>query len=164
MDKKNIYWLIGGVVLTVLVWNFIIDKRKSDSIISKTDTLTVTKYVDRPITITHWKAKIDTIQVKTLIRDTIYQDIPLIFASVDTLLQKDSSLLKIKYYFPPANYFDIDLKIKEKITVSTITKEVLKSESFWDRFGYSVQGGFGFGLINRNFDVYVGIGASFRIK
>jgi len=164
MDKKNIYWLIGGIVLTVLVWNFIIDRRQETKVVSKTDTLTVIKTVNKPIEIIKWKAKLDTIKVPEIINihDTIWTS--QIVASADTLLTKDSSSVKVKYFFPPANYFDIDLKIKEKITVNTITKEVIKPESFLDRFGYSIQGGFGYGLINKTFDVYVGVGVHFRIK
>lgn len=164
MNKKNIYWLIGGIILTVLVWNFIIDRRQEVKVVSKTDTLTVIKTVNKPIEVVKWKSKLDTIKIPQVvnIHDTVWTS--QIVASADTTFKKDSSSVSVKYFFPPLNYFDVKLNLKEKIITNTITKEVLKPDSFWDRFGYSIQGGFGYGLINKTFDCYIGVGVHFRIK
>lgn len=74
------------------------------------DTVRVvdTLFVDRKIEVLKWKAKIDT-----LYRDS--SQLPQLVASADTLIQKDSAQIKVKYFFPPVNKFDLDINIKEKI-------------------------------------------------
>lgn len=162
MDKNKLNWLLIGIIGVFTVWTFVIDhKPKSEiKIVTKVDSV----YVDKPIYITKIRAKLDTLLVPDIIikRDTVWKS--QIVASADTLITRDSSSAKIKYFFPPLNYFDVDLKLREKVKTITITKEIPTEPSFWDRFGWSIQGGFGYGLINKQFDVYIGLGASFRIK
>jgi uncharacterized protein (UPF0333 family) len=105
-------------------------------------------------------AKIDTVTL----RDSIYviQDIEV--ASSDTLITKDSSLIKIKYYFPPIGKFDVWTSIKSRIIYRPEIIEVEKPESFGSRFGTSVQTGVGYGWMNKKVDFYTGIGFHFKIN
>lgn len=104
------------------------------------DTVRVvdTLYVDKPVQIVKWKAKIDT----------VYKDnIPQIVASADTLIEKDSAQVKVKYYFPPVNKFDLDINVKERIihivdsVKVTIEKEKIVEPPFYkDNWFYSTVG------------------------
>ena len=162
MTLNKAYLIIG--ILAVVVGILTINNFKKPSITApKIDTVKVVKTIDKPIYLTKWKAKLDTISVETVKHDTVTVE-KILVAKADTLISKDSSSVKIKYYFPPLNYFDVDLKIKERNTTLTITKEIEKPESFWNRFSYGIQVGFGQGLINKQFDIFVGIGVHFRIK
>lgn len=88
----------------------------------------------------------DTITINRLIAqlDTVYIDdtTKVISASADTTFQKDSSKISVKYFFPPLNYFDIALDLKEKIITKTKTitevKEFEKPIPFYkDNWFYS---------------------------
>lgn len=160
--QNNTYKLIiGGLIIAVVIL-FISYLRKPTTInVPQIDTVKTVQYIQKPVYVTTLKAKLDTLILESVKSDTVYKEV-IITASADTLLVKDSSYIKVKYHFPPANYFDIDAQIKERQTTLTITKE--KPETFWDRFGYGLQAGFGTGLINKNFDIYFGIGVHFRIK
>ena len=104
--------------------------------------------------------KIDTFYF----HDTIYKNIPLKFASTDTIITKDSSLIKIRYLFPPINKFDVWASIKSKIRYIPEIHEIEKPETFWDRFGLSIQTGLGYGWVHKNVDFYTGIGAHFKFN
>jgi hypothetical protein len=87
-----------------------------DTVVQR-DTLTRVDTVRIPKTVyvTKLQAKLDTIYVNNN---------PVQVAKADTILQKDSSKIKISYYFPPLNYFEAKFDIKEKIieTLKTITE------------------------------------------
>lgn len=125
--------------------------------LTKIDTLVK----EKPIYLTKLSSKLDTIYINNT---------PQITATADTLLRQDSSKIKVTYFFPPQNYFDIDMILKEKIIIQTdsifktIEKILPYEESFWDRFNISVQAGFGQGLIHKQFDVWYGIGISYKLK
>jgi hypothetical protein len=125
--------------------------------LTKVDTLVK----ERPIYLTKLSSKLDTIYI---------DNTPQVTATADTLLKEDSSKIKITYFFPPRNRFDVDMDLKEKLIIrtdsvfKTIEKTLPYEESFWDRFNISVQAGFGQGMIHKNFDVYYGIGLSYKIK
>lgn len=95
--------------------------------------------------------------------DTLYKNIPLKFAYSDTLIAKDSSQIKVTYYFPPLNKFNVWADIKEKITYLPEIVEIVKPGTFWDRFGVSLQAGAGYGWLNKKVDIYTGVGFHFRI-
>jgi len=76
---------------------------------------------------------VDTIRVPKIIYvqklhakiDTVFIDSSkVLVAHADTTIQKDSSKVKVSYYFPPQNYFEIMLDLKEKIIheLKTITE------------------------------------------
>ena len=80
----------------------------TDTVI-KRDTVTHVDTIKVPKTIfvSKWKARIDTVKVGP--------DSGCIVAKADTIIQKDSSKIKVSYYFPPKNTFEIILDIKERI-------------------------------------------------
>jgi len=100
------------------------------------------------------------------ITDTLIQKEPIKVqvAQTDTLVTKDSSTIKVSYYFPPVNKFDVVAKIRERQTHIVELREVERPETFWDRFGSSIQVGLGYGWFNKNIDVYTGIGFYFKIN
>lgn len=96
--------------------------------VSRVDTIRVPKTVY----VTKLQAKLDTIYVNNN---------PVQVAKADTTLQKDSSKIDIRYFFPPLNYFEAKFDIKEKIieTLKTVTetitvtveKPVYQQWTFW---------------------------------
>jgi hypothetical protein len=107
---------------------------------------------------------IDTIRIPSETLDAI----DVLYAQADTLLQQDSSRVKVIYYYPPLNYFDVQMDLRDRIIYrtreTTITNQVAAPFSLWDRFGYSINAGFGYGLINNNFDIYIGAGVSYKLN
>jgi hypothetical protein len=130
---------------------------KATLISSDTTYVTRTEFVDRPVYIIKIKAKMDTV---------IINNVPQTVATADTLLSKDSSTVKVKYYFPPLNYFSIDMNLKDKFVYKTITiKEVYTvPKTFWGRFHFGVQVGVGVGTTNKQFDLFVGYGLTVEVN
>lgn len=149
--------IIGSMIIGV--FKYCGNSKYNKPILISSDTTYVThiEYKDRPVYITKIKAKIDTV---------IINNIPQIVASADTLIQKDSSTVKVKYYFPPLNYFSIDMNLKDKFIYKTTTiKELFtKPPTFWNKFHFGVQIGGGIGTISKQFVVYVGYGLTFEIN
>ena len=83
----------------------------------KRDTVTIhdTTFVNKPVYMTKWKARIDTVSIDN-------QNVQV--AEADTVLQQDSSRIKVKYYFPPKNFFEFAAELKERIIhdVKTVTE------------------------------------------
>lgn len=112
--KPNITFTAIIILLTaVIVWQMSKPKEPGKVTITR-DTLTVrdTVYKPKQVTVEKLKSVLDTVYVNNE---------PVITANADTLLLKDSSRVKVKYYFPPVNKFDIEFLLKEKI-VNVITK------------------------------------------
>lgn len=156
--------LIGIVLITATYFaaNYFGSRQyKADN--SKYILETSVRFVDKPIYITKIKAKIDTVYEPTFINgDTVY--VPYTVAKADTVIQKDSSSVKITYYYPPKNYFDINLNIKEKIITNEILKVQPYEPKFWDRFNIVVYCGAGYDFIERRPSLSVGVGIGFSIK
>lgn len=77
----------------------------------------------------------------------------------DSLLSEN-----IKFVSPiplhPKSYF-----VRSATWRTPLIREVyLKPETFWQRFSWSINAGFGYGVIHKEFDFYVGVGGSFRIR
>lgn len=126
-------------------------------VISKVDTLIEYKQV----VISKIKARIDTVLINNILNET---------ANVDTTFNNGNDTVSVKYYFPPADYFNIQMALHNKIInhydsiyVNTNTITPAK-KSFFSNFNYSLQIGVGVGLINKQFDVYYGIGISYDLK
>lgn len=83
--------------------------------------------------------QVDTIRVPKIIYvqklhakiDTVFIDsTKVLVAHADTTIQKDSSKIKVSYYFPPQNYFEIMLDLKEKIIHELKTITEIKTITF----------------------------------
>ena len=107
-------------------------------------------------------AKLDTL----ILTDSVYKyiDKPVIIATSDTVVNIDSSKIAVRYYFPPVNKFNIWASIHEKKVYIPEIHEIEKPETFWDRFGLSIQTGLGYGWVHKNVDFYTGIGAHFKFN
>ncbi|HEX2866107.1 MAG TPA: hypothetical protein VHO03_03645 [Ignavibacteriales bacterium] len=87
------------------------------------------------------------------------------FAMVSDTTFQDSSLTeRIKFISPiplhPKSYFTREITWKERL----INQPVAEEESFWSRFSWGLQAGLGYGVIHNQLDLYIGAGASFKIK
>lgn len=161
---KYLLYAIGILFVISLVSNIFQYSNKPQPIV-KVDTVKATA-IDTVvkkeyITINKIRAKIDTVYVNNQLVQV---------AVADTVINKDSNYVKVKYYFPPVNKFDVKLALHNKTIYRTDSIFIYKnitlqaSKSFWDNFNYSLNIGFGEGLINKQFDVYYGIGISYNLK
>ncbi|HEX2868806.1 MAG TPA: hypothetical protein VHO03_17325 [Ignavibacteriales bacterium] len=82
----------------------------------------------------------------------------------DTTFQDSTLSERIRFISPipvhPRSYFTREVTWKERLVFQPVVKE----ESFWNRFSWGLQAGFGYGIIHRQLDFYVGAGGSFKIK
>lgn len=104
--------------------------------------------------------KLDTV----ILTDTLYKDKPIIVAHSDTLVTVDSSKIKVDYFFPPVNKFNVWADIKQRIIYRVETREIERPETFWSRFGISVQSGFGYNWLHKDMAFYTGIGIHYKIN
>ena len=83
-------------------------------------------------------------------------------AWADTTIQQDSSRIRVLYWMPPINQFDIKASIKEKI----ITRDIhhYYKEGFWDRIGIMVYAGSGYDLIKKDYSIHLGVGIGYKLK
>lgn len=134
------------------------DERKQDASIAEKDTIIDslvihdTLYIPKPY------------PVKVTIKDTIYLPLDSVEQNGDSLLlpreekvYEDSTFKAVVSGFRPS---------LDEITVYPrtvyITKEITKYKNP-PRFQWGLQGGFGYGLINRKPDFYVGFGGTIRL-
>ncbi len=109
--------------------NHVIGTKIERDTVTVKDTIRIPKY----IYVTKLQARIDTIFVDSS---------KVLVARADTALQKDSSKIKVSYYFPPKNLFEIALEIKERIIrefqTVTETKTIITEEPWYrDMWFYS---------------------------
>lgn len=163
MKLKYFLYIIGLVFIFSIIGN-IVQYFKSPTIkpvtntktISKTDTVTQIKY----ITLKKIIAKIDTVTINN-------QQVAV--ASPDTLIHSDEDTLKVKYFFPPANYFSIDWTKHNRVIYKTDsifvnTTETIQNHSFWNSLNYSIYAGPGIDLFSHQIGIYIGIGITWNIK
>jgi hypothetical protein len=95
-------------------------------------------------------------------KDTVYKERPqtygLFVASKDTTYQ--DSLLQSHSEIRSRIPIDPKLKWLQDFTIkkTTITKEVDRPKGFFDRFGYGIEVGIGYGVFNKVFDTWIGFG------
>jgi len=165
--KKMIYPIIVGLVIIAVTYYIadMLGKNKYtstnmfsvDTVWVKSDTI----YVDKFIRAKQIPAHIDTVTI-----EVDGQSVTTEVSISDTVAVIDSSRIWARYYGMPYNFFDISADIHEKVVTKTVymTKTVGSLESFWDKFGLSLQTGAGYGLINRKPDIYIGAGIHFKLK
>lgn len=177
--KNNVLIGICLFIILVILSFFYIDKRynikdlfnnvqKTDTVFStKTDTIwrdtTITekelvpKIITKIKTDTLFKENGDTVKLiteskrfdKTIISNKDTADVQVYTTGIETSL--DSLKMRLKTH-------------KEVITNTVeITKYVEKKKTFWNRFHIQPQVGIGYGVFNKKFDAYVGVGIGFDI-
>jgi hypothetical protein len=165
-NLKNFVWFaIGSIGLILIVFvstKYIGSKQYKPAIPpgSKTEYVIHTEYKDRPIYISRINATIDTIY------QTVYDSshTSTIVAKADTTITEDSTQIKISYYFPPQNYFQIDANIKEKIITKELTITKPYEPKFFDRFNVVIYGGFGYDFLQKVPAASIGLGFGINIK
>jgi hypothetical protein len=127
--------IIIGLAIKTIFFPSVSTVHVTDTVI-KRDTVNHvdTVKVPKTIFITKWKARIDTIKVGP--------DSGIVVARADTLIKKDSSTVKVSYYYPPKNIFEIIWDIKERIIkqfqIITETKTITYEKSWYqDIFLYT---------------------------
>lgn len=122
--KNNIYAIIAGVVVVVLVIFFVaklieIEKiRVVERIVRDTVTTYDTIYVRTTITL---PSKIDTVEI---LRDNVTTMIE--FAHVDTVIDSDS--IYVAYFYPPLNRFNIQIS-RPRITKNSREVQLVPIET-----------------------------------
>ncbi|MDP4114548.1 MAG: hypothetical protein Q8903_00350 [Bacteroidota bacterium] len=85
-------------------------------------------------------------------------------SAMDTTYQDSLLQIKIMFNSPiplhPTSYFTYDILYKDKYIKRFGTQP---ETSFWTKFNYSINCGFGYGIINKGFDFFIGIGGSFNL-
>lgn len=84
-------------------------------------------------------------------------------ACMDTFFQKSKVNLSLRFHSPiplhPKSYFTIDISYLSGQLI--IPPE--EDRSFGSRFNYSLNVGFGYGILKKNCDIFIGLGGSFRL-
>lgn len=178
MRNNTLIWVCLFIIIVILsifyidrnynVRDIINNVQKTDTIITtKTDTLWkdttiiekefVPKTIVKTKTDTLFKANGDTIQLiteskrfdKSIISDKDTADVQVYTSGINTSL--DSLKMRFKTH-------------KEIITNTVeVTKYVKERKRFIDRFHIQPQVGVGYGVFNKKFDAYVGVGIGFDI-
>lgn len=84
-------------------------------------------------------------------------------SAMDTTYQDSLLQMKIMFNSPiplhPSSYFEYKIKYNDKYIVkNNISKEM----NYFDKFSYSVSFGLGYGIINKNIDVFIGLCGSYN--
>lgn len=163
--KSKIFYIIGFLLVLILsgIGGYLIGNSEEvqtfEKLIYKTkiDTVIIKKYQ------TLLKSKIDTI----IVRDTIISKEPEenVIAYADTFLTYTESVddidtlkLKITYYFPPINQFDIKTRLIQfsKLKIEPIYIE--KPRGILNRFSIGIGSGLSYGIINKaDISFHIGI-------
>ena len=175
MKNNALIWIC--LFISILILSIVyINNNYSDAIrdwlnnVSKTDTVISTRidtmWMDTVITEREivprevYVTRIDTFYTKDG-KDTVIKTENKLYK--DTLCyQKDSIILKsyISGVNPNLDSISADWRKSETTITNTveITKYIEKPKRFIDRFHIQPQVGVGYGIINKDFDAYVGIG------
>ena len=118
---KHASYIVVSLIALLIVW------KVADAISGgiKNEGETVNRTIDTVYAKPDTLIKKDTVfisKVEATI-DTVFVDSNKVAVAIaDTTIEKDSAKLNLKYYFPPLNYFDVEvLDIKERIITQTIT-------------------------------------------
>lgn len=144
---KNIIWFILGNVVALLICLVIIPKQPTQHYIIDSDTITITdtftQYFPDPIEVIRWK---DT---TIFVNDTTYIVLPF----EKKRYQTDNYDLTISGFEPQLDEITV-FPEKKYIYYTTVLNEEKKKVTF----NHGIQGGFGYGLINKKLDIYLGYG------
>lgn len=144
MNKNKLIAFLIAVIILLFFHSYHLSKRP-EIYTYHTDTITTidtfTQYLPKPIEVIRWK---DT---TIYVNDTTYIVLPIEKKRFKT----DNYDLTISGYNP----------ILESITVFPTTKYIYQTATINEKkvtFKHGIQGGLGFGLINKKPDIYVGYG------
>jgi len=145
----------------------------------------IKSYKDKVTFVTQFKYK------KIYITDTVYVNKPQPNDTVKTFVyqnKKENDSLNYKLSIgsiAEPNWYKLDMTVGDKFTIinkkdgdtnqtiidsgnNGLIEEVTvinkKQNSFWKRFGYGPNFGFGYGLVKKEFDFYVGFGVTYDLK
>jgi len=122
-----------------------------------TETKIDTVFVSRVDTVFEVNSTIKKIRVvDTLtITDTIYKDVDV--AVSDTVFIQDSSMVQVRYFFPPLDYFEINANIRERVITKEITKRICP------KISYGIQAGAGVDIVSGVPGIYLGFGLQYNL-
>lgn len=154
-------------VLTVFNYRFNPNIEYRDKEIIRVDTIYNNVYIKDtlpPITKTVYKTRIDTVIYRQIFDSLvpINLNIPIVQKTYSNSLSKDN--IDITYrawvsgYEPSLDGIDFDITNRN---TNTIVKQKRK---FIDRFNYGINVGVGYGIINKEPDVYVGFGLQYNFN
>lgn len=146
---KNIFWFIVGGVLSIFIMWLLPQSHQKIHYINQQDTITIidtfTQYLPKPIEVIKWR---DT---TIYVNDTTYVVLPFekkryTNENYDLIISGYKPTLESVTVYPETKYIYQQTTINEKKKVT---------------FNHGIQGGFGYGLINKKLDVYLGYGFQF---
>jgi len=147
---------IAIIVIIILTYLFVNNKLNPDRIVDRDTT-----YIQGELVIdTLWKDSIVYMDKWQTILDTLYVDSNGTHAKADFNFNKDSVEVKGKVYFDTPMFSFSHLQVKYPYrTISTTRIDTFRiSVTKMPSFSHSFGGGFGYGLIHKEFDFYVGYG------
>lgn len=172
MKQKIRYLLIALIIFTLGIGSYhfiksiVTDIQGGETVIERTDTITVSK--TDTIRLTHTMTRYRPTPTKT---DTIWiseTDSSVMKLSnvyeIDSTHSENGAKVDYKLFVRTSDNgidtigLDMEIDYPKTTITQTITKEITKKK----HWGYGVQMGVGYGVINRKTDVYVGFGVSYN--
>ena len=111
--------------------------------------------------------------IKVLKRDTVFKENGDTMELVRTqntyqksfVSEKDTAEVEIYVSGVETSLDSLKMRLNKHTEIRTVevTKYIDKKRTFFDRFGIGLQGGYGIGLKDREFQPYIGIGVNFNL-
>ena len=170
-ENENKFFMIGSLVclicflITLFLWhNRIIPNQKNDTVYTEKrdtfwkDTTIVEKQFIPSVIV---KTKKDTLYSEK--GDTLYTESKMYEKRL--ISDKDTADVEIYTSGVKTQLDSLKMRLKTHREVVTKTIEITKEKpkTFFDRFHLGLQVGYGLGLKSREFEPYVGVGASFDL-
>ena len=164
---KKAFWIVIAVLIAsiaVNVWLMVRKPRVETKIETKTDTVWRDTIIEKPVPtdstqavrVVYIKVPVSTgsTTVHDTIRDSIEVPVPIMQKRYD-----DSLYTAWVSGFHPA-LDSIRLHLPEVQTTTTITQTIIRPQPL---FSVGLQAGGGYGIVNKQFDVFVGIGGQINL-
>ena len=125
---------------------------------------TITVFKDKPVPKYIEVAKVDTFYKDG--KDTLLKTENKLYQ--DTFTCANDSIIIQNFISGINSRLDstkVDWKKQETIVTNTVTieKYINKKKTFWNRFHFGLQAGYGYGFTSKEFEPYIGIGGSFDL-
>ena len=149
--------LIGSVILNVTQYIDLHNQEEKVTIVEKHDTLTLydTIIFDKPQPVEIIKTK-EYVKVPVEIKktDTVFVELQ----KTEKVYRDDSTYeCMVSGVDPNLEY----IKVFPKTTIINNEKTITKTIKYKPHFNWGLQTGIGYGIIEKKFDVYVGLGAQY---
>ena len=172
---KYIILIILTCILSIFLYNNYNNIKEYILHVNRVDTVYHSDTIYKDTTLYIFKEKPVPKYIEIVKTDTFYKEdgTDTIFKTENKQYQdtftcaNDSIILKsyISGQNPVIDSISAEWKRQETIITNTvtITKYIEKKRTFWNRFHFGVQAGYGYGFSSKQFEPYLGIGGSFDL-